>query len=112
MPHQRQAHRPGSRPHHSLGEHAKPGTVIDPATIFTLMPSAAIRAGFSEFEFNIHELLAEGDSVVARRSYHVTRPDGSTRTDRTWLLPNCLPFCGPPRLPRYRGSPGHVTLPA
>jgi predicted ester cyclase len=44
--------------------------------------AAALRARISEFEVNIDELLAEGDSVVARCSYRLTRPDGSTTTGR------------------------------
>jgi ketosteroid isomerase-like protein len=43
---------------------------------------AAIGARISECEINIDELLAEGDSVVARCSYRITRPGGSTTTGR------------------------------
>jgi ketosteroid isomerase-like protein len=42
----------------------------------------AIRTVISEFEANIDELVAEGDSVVARCSYRLTLPDGSTTTAR------------------------------
>jgi ketosteroid isomerase-like protein len=42
----------------------------------------AIWAHISECEVNIDELLAEGDSVAARCSYRLTRPDGSTTTGR------------------------------
>ena len=41
-----------------------------------------IWAHISESEVNIDELIAEGDSVVARWSYRITRPDGSTTTGR------------------------------
>jgi ketosteroid isomerase-like protein len=42
----------------------------------------AMWARISECEVNIDELLAEGDSVVARCSFRLTRPDGSTTTGR------------------------------
>jgi predicted ester cyclase len=42
----------------------------------------AIWAHISECEVNIDELLGEGDSVVARCSFRITRPDGSTATGR------------------------------
>jgi predicted SnoaL-like aldol condensation-catalyzing enzyme len=42
----------------------------------------AMWARFTKFEVNIDELLAEGDSVVARCSYRLTRSDGSTTTGR------------------------------
>lgn len=42
----------------------------------------AARTVISEFGDDIDELVAEGDTVVARCSYRLTLPDGSTATAR------------------------------